>query len=536
MDILTFFIYLIAFFILFDFYKKNKRLSKSPNKEANGPWSLPIIGGLHLIGDRPNRSFSELAKIYGGIYKIWLGERMLMIITDPEIIQDLWIKQHDKFVNRPHNITSQIFSLNHKSLVFGDVDEWNKVRPKMTCHFTKIKLNSTKPKQVVNDQLKKMLKIMTTHSLDSKPFNQYVYLNTYSMNIILGLMLSIELPHSNSNDKDGQFSKVLHSIDEIFKSIGTNGPEDIFPTLLPLFKNRVSIFTNHLNVIKDFIRSIYKKQIETFDINIEPRNILDCLISEYNEDDEYEDDEDAKQELIIQLCIDMLVAATDTSASTLEWFMLFMINNPNLQEDLYEEVINVVGKDCPYVTFDDVLKLPLIKACYFEILRIRPVTSLSLPRVAMEDTTTLNDIFIPKDTIVIQNIFGMGNSEKFVSNPTIFNPSRWLEYKKLKDLNQVGNRDDSIDSTNTTTTASNSTTSKYYNDLERVSIPFGVGKRRCMAPSMADHNVLIAMANIVLNFTMKSSDPKQMPLSEEEQYAITIKPKYPFKVLFEKRS
>ncbi|KAN0022411.1 hypothetical protein ACTFIU_004594 [Dictyostelium citrinum] len=529
MDILKIIIYLFLFFLLLDFYQKNKRISKSPNKEAKGPWSLPIIGGLYLIGDRPNRSFTKLSNIYGGIYQIWLGQKKVMVVTDPEIAHNLLIENHNDFVNRPHNITSDIFSLNYRSLVFGDVNQWKKVRPKMACHFTNVKLNSTKPRQVVNDQLKKMLKIMTTHSLESKPFDQYVYLNTYSMNIILGLMLSLELPHSNSNDKNGQFSKVLHSIDEIFKSIGTNGPEDIFPTLLPLFKNRVTTFTNHLNVIKDFIRSIYKEQIKTFNINNEPRNIMDSLISEYynqdNEDiggDSDDGDKEDNQELIIQLCIDMLVAATDTSASTLEWFLLFMINNPNIQEDLYEEIINVVGKDCPYVTFDDVPKLPLIKACYFEILRIRPVTSLSLPRVAMQDTTTIGDIFIPKDTIIILNIFGMGNSEKFVSNPTIFNPSRWLDYKKMKDLNHFSsNRDDD---------------NKYYNDLEKVSIPFSIGKRRCLAPSMADHNVLIAMANIILNFIVKSSDPKQMPLSEEEQYAITIKPKYSFKVLFEKRS
>ncbi|KAN0050265.1 hypothetical protein ACTA71_003377 [Dictyostelium dimigraforme] len=527
MEIFILIIYLILFLFVFDFYKKNKRYGKSPfNKEANGPWSLPIIGGLYLIGKRPNRSFTELSKIYGGIYKIWLGERMVMVVTDPEIIQDIWIKQHDIFVNRPHNITSQIFSLNYKSLVFGDVDEWNKVRPKMTCHFTKVKLNSTKPKQVVNDQLKKMLKIMLKHCSESKPFDQYVYLNTYSMNIILGLMLSIELPHSDSNDKNGQFSKVLHSIDEIFKSIGTNGPEDIFPTLLPLFKNRVTTFTNHLDVIKDFIRQIYKKQIKTFDINIEPRNIMDCLISEYYREDSNNGNDNGEEELIIQLCIDMLVAATDTSASTLEWFILFMINNPNIQEELYKEIIDVVGKDCLYVSFDEIPKLPLIKACFSEILRIRPVTSLSLPRVAMQDTNTINNIFIPKDTIIIQNIFGLGNSEKFVSNPTVFNPSRWLHYKEMKDSNQFGNNVD----------GNSATTSNYYNDLDKVSIPFGIGKRRCMAPSMADHNVLIAMANIVLNFKMKSNNPNQIKLSEEEQYAITIKPKYPFKVLFEKRS
>ncbi|KAK5582313.1 hypothetical protein RB653_003896 [Dictyostelium firmibasis] len=527
MNFITFIFYLICFFIFYDFYKKNKRLSKSPNKEANGPWSLPIIGGLYLIGDRPNRSFTELSKKYGGIYKIWLGERMVIVITDPEIVQDIWIKQHHIFVNRPHNITSETFSLNYKSLVFGDVNEWNSVRPKMTCHFTKVKLNSLKPKQVVNDQLKKMLKIMSSHCLESKPFDQYVYLNTYSMNIIVGLMLSVEFPYSNSNDKNGQFSKVLHSIDEIFKCIGTNGPEDIFPTLLPLFKKKVTAFTHHLDVIKDFIRVIYKEQIKSFNINNEPRNIMDSLIAEYFDNNNNDDDgvDSDNGELIIQLCIDMLVGATDTSASTLGWFMLFMINNPSIQEELYEEIINVVGKDCPYVTFDDVPKLFLIKACFQEVLRIRPVTSLSLPRVAMEDTTTINDIFIPKDTIIIQNIFGMSNSEKFVSNPTVFNPHRWLNYKKIKDSNQFD--------CNSSATSDNSS-SKYYNDLDRVSTPFGVGKRRCMAPNMAEHNILIAMANIILNFKMKSSDPQQVSLSEEEEYAITIKPKYPFKVLFEK--
>ncbi|KAN0015947.1 hypothetical protein ACTFIU_005897 [Dictyostelium citrinum] len=497
-------IYILLFSLFFDFIRKNRKLNyrRFFKKDINGPWSLPIIGGLYLINDNPNRVFTKLSKKYGGIYKIWLGESLSMVVSDPDIVNEIWIKQHDNFINRPKNITHQMFSSNYRSLNFGDYSHWKFNRPMMSSHFTKTKLLSSKVTTIVEKQLNKLIETMEYHSINKLPFDPYVGFSGYSLNIILNMVVSMDIDECKVSTEN-----VIHSIDELFKKLSTNGPQDTLPYLKFFFKKDINNFKFHLDKIKSFIHSIYLNQLESHDPS-NPRNILDSFITGLQSND---------IDLLLQLCIDLIVAGTDTVANLLQWFVLFCINYPDIQEKLYNEIIEVVGKECKVLKHEQISKMPYLYGCFRESLRYRPVTPLSLPRVAMCDTYIKDDIFIPKGTTIIQNIFGMGNDEKYISEPNKFKPERWVEYiKKQKD-----NKNDNENSE-----------SKYFNDLDKVSIPFGVGKRQCMSPAMAEQESLFSMATMVLNYKFKSNG--QYPLSEKEVYSITIKPQ-PFQVLLEKR-
>ncbi|KAM9992469.1 hypothetical protein ACTFIY_009913 [Dictyostelium cf. discoideum] len=502
MNYLLIIICLIFFSLFFDFIRKNWNLKRLFKKDINGPWSLPIIGGIYLINDNPNRAFTKLSKKYGGIYKIWLGESPSIVVSDPEIVNEIWVKQHDNFINRPKCITIKMFSSNYRSLNFGDNPNWKFNRSMASSHFTKTKLLSSKVTTIIEKKLNKLIETMEYHSINKLPFDSFVGFNEYSLNIILNMLVSMDI-----DECEGSTRNVIYSINEIFKMLSTNGPQDIFPYLEFLFKNNIKNFKFHLDKIKSFIHSIYLKQLESHDPS-NPRNILDSFISDLQTND---------IDILLQICIDLIVAGTDTVANLLQWFVLFCINYPEVQEKLYNEIIEVAGKDCKVLKHDQISKMPYLYGCFRESLRIRPVTPLSLPRVAKCDTYIKDDIFIPKGTTIIQNIFGMGNDEKYISEPNKFKPERWVEYIK----NQKVNKNENENSVN-----------KYFNDLDKISIPFGVGKRQCMSLAMAEQESLLSMATVVLNYKLKSDGQKK--IDEKEVYSITIKP-IPFKVLLEKR-
>ncbi|KAN0029807.1 hypothetical protein ACTA71_007944 [Dictyostelium dimigraforme] len=100
--------------------------------------------------------FTQLSKKYGGIFKIWLGEPLSMVVSDPEIVNEIWIKQHDSFINRPKNITTKMFSSNYRSLNFGDYPNWKFNRSITSSHFTKTKLLLSKVTDIVEKQLNKL--------------------------------------------------------------------------------------------------------------------------------------------------------------------------------------------------------------------------------------------------------------------------------------------------------------------------------------------------------------------------------------------
>jgi len=70
------------------------------NKYKNlppGPWGLPIIGSLHLLGKFPQRDFAKLAKTYGPLMSLWLGPRLVVVATSPAAAEEILKTQGSNF-------------------------------------------------------------------------------------------------------------------------------------------------------------------------------------------------------------------------------------------------------------------------------------------------------------------------------------------------------------------------------------------------------------------------------------------------------
>lgn len=62
-------------------------------RQPPGPWGLPIIGYLLWIDPLyPYKTLTALAKKYGEVYKIKLGEVNTVVLTNPKTIKSLFMK------------------------------------------------------------------------------------------------------------------------------------------------------------------------------------------------------------------------------------------------------------------------------------------------------------------------------------------------------------------------------------------------------------------------------------------------------------
>ena len=50
-------------------------------KYPPGPFPLPIIGNLHLIGKKPEQSFKKLSKKYGDVMSLSFGSQRVVVIN-----------------------------------------------------------------------------------------------------------------------------------------------------------------------------------------------------------------------------------------------------------------------------------------------------------------------------------------------------------------------------------------------------------------------------------------------------------------------
>ena len=124
-----FFTILLAIFIS---KLRGKRFKLPP-----GPISLPIFGNWLQVGDDLNhRNLSDLARKYGDIFLLRMGQRNLVVVSSPDLAKEVLHTQGVEFGSRTRNVVFDIFTGKGQDTVFTVYGEhWHKMRRIMTVPF-----------------------------------------------------------------------------------------------------------------------------------------------------------------------------------------------------------------------------------------------------------------------------------------------------------------------------------------------------------------------------------------------------------------
>lgn len=71
-----------------------------------GPWGLPVFGYLPFLKGHIHLTLGQLAVKYGPIYRIFLGNKLVVILTDHNIIREAF--RLEAFSGRPITELTQI--------------------------------------------------------------------------------------------------------------------------------------------------------------------------------------------------------------------------------------------------------------------------------------------------------------------------------------------------------------------------------------------------------------------------------------------
>lgn len=102
-----------------------------------GPLPVPIFGNWLQVGDDLNhRNLSDLAKRFGEIFLLRMGQRNLVVVSSPELAKEVLHTQGVEFGSRTRNVVFDIFTGKGQDMVFTVYGEhWRKMRRIMTVPF-----------------------------------------------------------------------------------------------------------------------------------------------------------------------------------------------------------------------------------------------------------------------------------------------------------------------------------------------------------------------------------------------------------------
>ncbi|WYZ44978.1 hypothetical protein EsH8_VIII_000294 [Colletotrichum jinshuiense] len=166
-------------------------------------------------------------------------------------------------------------------------------------------------------------------------------------------------------------------------------------------------------------------------------------------------------------CSVMMNAGTETTTAALTNVIYLLYTHPDVLCKLREELDPVLPVDT-VPAYDVVGQLPFLRACVEESLRVRPASSMGLPRVVPEGGRMIAGQFVSGGVTVSVPTYTLLRDAESFEDAEKFRPQRWLEGDKNKML--------------------------------KVHLPFSTGPRACIGRNIAYYEQLLLVSTLVRNF------------------------------------
>ncbi|WVZ14323.1 hypothetical protein V8G54_011889 [Vigna mungo] len=230
---------IILSFIVFVFQNKDD------GRTAPGPKPLPIIGNLHMLGKLPHRTLQSLAKTYGPIMSLKLGQISVIVVSSPQTAE-LFLKTHDiVFASRPKIQATEYLSYGTKGLAFSEYSAyWRNVRKVCTVQL----LSASKVEMFAplrREELGVLVKSLRNSAASGEVVDLSQLLRELLENIVFKMVLG--------SAKDDRFDLKL-LVHEVLNLVGAFNLADYMPWL-GVFDPQVS------NSITYLALNFYKKNI-----------------------------------------------------------------------------------------------------------------------------------------------------------------------------------------------------------------------------------------------------------------------------------
>ncbi|XP_074697661.1 cytochrome P450 2W1-like isoform X2 [Strix aluco] len=348
-----------------------------------GPFPLPVIGNLHLLDiRRQDKSLMKISEKYGPVFTVHLGFQKVVVLTGYEAVKDALLNTADVFEDRP--AIPIFYHIQHGNGVFFSSQElWKTTRRFTIATMRDLGMGKHLGEERMVEELHFLIELI--RSFKGGPF-QLRFLNMAPTNITFAILFGRRFDY-----EDPTFLTLLRLIDEVMHLLGSP-----FLHLFNFYPFLGFLLKPHKMILKkvEEVCVILKEHIKESKENINENNLtsyIDALV--FKQEEQNKSNTLFHDANILASALDLLMAGTETTSTTLQWAILLLMKYPEIQKKVHAEIERVLSPGC-LPTFEDRKNMPFTNAVIHEVQRF--VTLLPhVPRCTSVDTH-FKGYFIPK--------------------------------------------------------------------------------------------------------------------------------------------
>ncbi|XP_071147812.1 cytochrome P450 3A24-like [Mytilus edulis] len=460
-----------------------------------GPIPFPILGSIKDLAVKGvSKTDQDLVPKYGSVVGVYNGTIPVLLVTDTDLIKEIFIKEYQTFTNRVLILKTD--DLLDSMITAAEDDHWKFIRSTMTPTFTSGKLKNMLPMilrccdDLVNNINGKLEQNDTVEMTE--------VFGGFTLDVIASTAFGLQVNSQKEPDNEFVTNTKKTLTDSVVK------PYFVIVMIFPFLKNLMgTLFKAPVfgEGSEDFFRNIVQQLVaeRKSNSNSHFRDFIQLMLNSHKDKtkekengridelggldfSEYKNRGMNENEILTNSMV-FFGAGFDTTKTTLSFAAYVLALHPDMQERLFTEIDNELGKSPP--TYDSLPNMKYLEMFLAEVLRLYA----AVPRInrRAKSDITVNGMFIPKDTDVTIPISALHRNPKYWPEPEKFDPERFTDENKA--------------------------TRPMYSYL-----PFGLGPRVCIGMRLALIETKYALISTVQNFKFVVGSKTEIPMPLEKGF------------------
>lgn len=403
-------------------------------------------------------------------------------MSSPSAVEECFTKNDITFANRPQTLAAKHLNYNKTTIGVASYGHyWRNLR-----RLTTVELFSTTRLAMLTSVRVEEVQLMVKQLFEECKGRQQIMIDLrarlleVSFNIMLRMISGKRYYGKHAIAQEGKEFQIL--MKEFVELLGSGNLNDFFPLLQWVdFGGVEKKMVKLMKKMDSFLQKLLDEHCTRRNVMSEEEKerrksmtLIDVMLDLQQTEPEFYTHETVKGVILA-----MLVAGSETSATTMEWAFSLLLNHPKKMNKVKEEIDTYVGQD-QMLNGLDTTKLKYLQNVITETLRLYPVAPLLLPHESSNDCKVCG-FDIPRGTMLLVNLWTLHRDANLWVDPAMFVPERF----EGEEADEVYNM-----------------------------IPFGIGRRACPGAVLAKRVMGHALGTLIQCFEWERIGHQEIDMTE----------------------